>query len=95
MGGGKAWGPVPRDLTFPINAKVRLLALKCMLSAKLFEEKLVFIDSEALEFPKTQYLETIIAPFKNDKICFLTAKTLDENFKRASSNLSLIKIKDA
>jgi len=53
VGGGKAWGPVPRDLTFPINAKVRLLALKSMLSAKLFEDKLVFIDSEALEMPKT------------------------------------------
>jgi len=53
VGGGKAWGPVPRDLTFPMNAKVRLLALKCMLSAKLFEDKLVFIDSEALELPKT------------------------------------------
>lgn len=66
-----------------------------MLSAKLFEEKLVFIDSEALEFPKTQYLESIIAPFRNDKICFLTAKNLDENFKRASSNLQLIKTKDA
>lgn len=66
-----------------------------MLSAKLFEDKLVFIDSEALEFPKTQFLEAIIAPFKNDKICFLTAKTIDENFKKASSNLSLIKIKDA
>jgi hypothetical protein len=66
-----------------------------MLSAKLFEEKLVFIDSEALEFPKTQYLEAIIAPFKNDKICFLTAKALDDNFKRASSNISMIKIKDA
>lgn len=66
-----------------------------MLSAKLFEDKLVFIDTEALEFPKTQYLETIIAPFSNDKLCFLTAKDLDQNFKRASSNLQLVKTKSA
>jgi ribosomal protein L4 len=32
---------------------MRLLALKTLLSAKLFEEKLIFIDTEALEFPKT------------------------------------------
>jgi large subunit ribosomal protein L4 len=87
VGGGKAWGPVPRDLTFPINAKVRLLALKCMLSAKLFEDKLVFIDSEAIELPKTQILEEIVSPFKKDKLCFLTGKEVDSNFNRAVSNL--------
>ena len=95
VGGGKAWGPVPRDLTFPINAKVRLLALKSMLSAKLFEDKLVFIDSEALDLPKTQILEEIISPFKNDKLCFLTSANIDENFKKAASNLQLLKTKSA
>jgi large subunit ribosomal protein L4 len=76
-----------------MNAKVRLLALKCMLSAKLFEEKIVFIDSEALEMPKTQLLETIISPFKKDKLCFLTSKSVDENFSLAAQNLQLVKTK--
>lgn len=52
-GGGTAHGPVPRDLSFPINEKVRLLALKTMLSAKLYEDRLIFIETEELEFPKT------------------------------------------
>lgn len=52
-GGGKAHGPVPRSLEYPINNKQRLLALKIMLSAKLFEDKLIFVDSEELEYPKT------------------------------------------
>ena len=71
-GGGKAHGPVPRSLEFPVNNKQRLLALKVMLSAKLFEDRLIFVDSEELEYPKTQLLEAIVAPFKQDKLCFLT-----------------------
>jgi large subunit ribosomal protein L4 len=45
-GGGIAHGPVPRCLGFPLNSKTRLLALKCMLSAKLYEDRLIVIDSE-------------------------------------------------
>ena len=35
--GGKAFGPVPREFMFPMNKKIRLIALKSILSAKLFE----------------------------------------------------------
>ena len=44
---------MPRSLDFPVNNKQRLLALKVMLSAKLFEDRLIFVDSEELEYPKT------------------------------------------
>lgn len=47
-GGGKAHGAVPRSLEFPINNKQRLLALKILLSAKLYENKLIFVDTEEL-----------------------------------------------
>lgn len=67
-------------MTFPINAKVRLLALKSMLSAKLYEDKIVFIDTEEITVPKTQVLEEIISPFRNDKLCFVTSSKVNENF---------------
>ena len=71
-GGGVTHGPVPRCLGFPINNKLRLLALKTMLSAKLYEDKLIFIDSEAIEYPKTTLLEAIVKPYGLDKLCFVT-----------------------
>ena len=43
-----------------------------MLSVKLFEDKLVFVDSTDLEFPKTQLLEAIVKPFGIDKLTFVT-----------------------
>ncbi len=85
--GGKAHGPVPRDFSFPINEKIRLLALKTILSARLYEEKIILIDSEQLEHAKTKYLHDIVAPFAQDKLLFLTGFEIDKTFELASSNL--------
>ena len=51
--GGRAHGPKLRDLTEGCNAKLRLKALKIMLSAKLYEDRLVLIDSEEIEHGRT------------------------------------------
>jgi len=59
-GGGKAHGTVPRSLEFPINCKKRLLACKTMLSARLFEDRMIFINSEELEHAKTGLLQSIV-----------------------------------
>lgn len=63
-GGGKAHGPVPRDYSFPINEKQRLFALKSLLSARLYEERIILIENEDIEFPKTKFLHEILAPYK-------------------------------
>ena len=93
-GGGVAHGPVPRSLEFPINNKKRIMALKCMLSAKLFEDKLVFIDSEQIDFAKTQLLNEIVTPFGLDKLCFLIPQDPDnENFEFAARNIKNVVVK--
>lgn len=93
-GGGVSHGPVPRCLGFPINNKLRLLAIKTLLSAKLFEDRLIFIDSEAIEYPKTTLLEAIVAPYGADKLCFVTPSNVDSNFIHAAKNLQNVKIKN-
>jgi ribosomal protein L4 len=61
--------------------------LKSLLSARLYEEKIIIIDSEQIDFAKTKYLSEIIAPYKHDKLLFLTDFAVDENFKLASQNI--------
>jgi len=90
--GGKPHGSVPMDYTFPINEKLRLLALKTLLSARLYEDKLVLIDSEKLEYPKTKYLDEIIAPYLNDKILFLSPFDIDKNFQLAAQNIETLHV---
>ena len=76
-----------------MNAKTRLLALKCMLSAKLYEDRLIIIDSEKLEYPKTQLLEAIIKPYGIDKLLFVVPDEVDQNFFYASRNLQNVVVK--
>lgn len=72
------------------------MALKIALSAKLFEDRLIFVDSEDLDYPKTQLLEAIVAPFKQDKLCFLTPmEPSNNNFQLAARNLQNIRVKNA
>ncbi len=85
--GGKAHGAKPVDYTYPLNEKVRLLGLKTILSARLYEEKIILIDSEELEYGKTKFLKEIIKPFKEDKLLFLTGFEMDKNFELAAANI--------
>lgn len=85
--GGKAHGRVPRDFSFPINEKMRLMALKSLLSAKVFEEKIILIESESIPFAKTQFLNEIVSPYKLDKLLFLTSFESCNNFKLAANNI--------
>lgn len=64
-----------------------------MLSAKLYEDRLIFIDSEELEFPKTQLLEAILKPFKSDKICILTPESpANQNLDLAARHLTNVHV---
>ena len=92
-GGGVAHGPVPRDLSYPINVKQRLQALKIMLSVKLYEDKLVFVDTTDLELPKTQLLEAIVKPFGIDRLTFVTGSNpSDDNINLAARNLKNVSV---
>jgi len=82
--GGKAHGPKPVDYTYPVNEKLRLLALKTILSARLYEDKLILIDTEAIEYGKTKFLNEIVSPFKQDKLLVLTPFEVDKNFEIAA-----------
>lgn len=70
--GGKIHGPVPRDLSIDIPKKVRLLALKTMLSVKLYEDKLIIMNSEELPIHKTKLLAHCLSGFQHKKVLFVT-----------------------
>jgi len=44
--GGRAHGERPREFFFPLNKKVRLLALKSILTARLLDNKIIIVDKE-------------------------------------------------
>ncbi len=65
-GGGVTFGPRnERDYSVKINKKARAKALASVLSKKLADNELVFVDSLALEAPKTAEAKTIFAALAN------------------------------
>lgn len=86
-GGGIAFGVNPRDYSFKINKKERVLALKTALTYKNKEKSLVILDNINLDSLKTKEIITILETLKlNGKIIFVT-KEENENLYMASRNL--------
>ncbi len=86
-GGGIAFGVNPRDYSFKINRKERVLALKTALTYKAKEKALVILDSIKLDSLKTKEATTILENLKlSGKILFVTSDE-NENLYMATRNL--------
>ena len=63
-GGGITFGPKPRSYRQDMPKRMRQLALRCVLSAKAGEEKLMVLEELKLKQPKTKEMAGILAALK-------------------------------
>ena len=54
IGGGRVFGPKPRDYRFKINKKVKMLARKLALTSKVQNNELIVVENFTFEAPKTK-----------------------------------------
>lgn len=66
VGGGRAFGPRPRDYSFKVNKKEKQLARKSALSYKVKENALIVIEDFTFEVPKTKKFVEVL---NNLKVC--------------------------
>ncbi|MBI5188617.1 MAG: 50S ribosomal protein L4 [Nitrospirae bacterium] len=59
-GGGIVFGPEPRDYSYKLPKKVRRLALKTALSAKMADGEITIIDGFSINMPKTKDMVAIL-----------------------------------
>ncbi|MBR4693764.1 MAG: 50S ribosomal protein L4 [Bacilli bacterium] len=86
-GGGIAGGVTPRDYTFDINKKERVLALKTALTHKFQDKELVVVDKVEFKTLKTKEVKDLMAALKLDgKVLFVTGED-NENLYMACRNL--------
>lgn len=85
-GGGISHGPVSRSHAIDLPKKVRQLGLRCALSAKQAEGKLVILDAAAGE-TKTGALSKKLAELGWNSVLFIGGEVLDEAFARAARNI--------
>eukprot|EP00698_Gefionella_okellyi_P021038 TRINITY_DN6708_c0_g1_i1.p1 TRINITY_DN6708_c0_g1~~TRINITY_DN6708_c0_g1_i1.p1 ORF type:complete len:274 (-),score=44.40 TRINITY_DN6708_c0_g1_i1:789-1610(-) len=89
-GGGRVHGPTPRSHATVLQRKVRILGLKVALSAKYLEGKLYIISDDSLRLAtdKTRDLLPRLLKSEMTNTLLVAGQEVDENLKRAASNLS-------
>jgi len=63
-GGGRVFGPVPRDYNFKLNKKVKLLARKSALTYKALENSIIVVEDFDFSAPKTKEYITFLNNIK-------------------------------
>ncbi|MDR3309242.1 MAG: 50S ribosomal protein L4, partial [Tannerella sp.] len=66
VGGGRVFGPRPRDYSFKLNKKVKALARKSALSYKAKDGAITVVEDFTLETPKTKEFIAILKALKAD-----------------------------
>lgn len=90
VGGGRVFGPTPRDYSFKLNKKVKQLARRSALSYKAQENAIIVLEDFSMEAPKTKEFIKILNNLKisdkkslfvlpeNDNFVTLSARNLQK-----------------
>ena len=85
--GGIVFAPKPRDYSYVLNKKVKRLALKSVLSAKLAEGKLVVVDSIKMDAIKTADFRKFLAAVNVAGKAVVVTPEKDEIVVKSARNL--------
>ncbi|NJO55080.1 MAG: 50S ribosomal protein L4 [Rhodospirillales bacterium] len=91
-GGGKAHGPKPRSHAIDMPKKVRALALRHALSAKMRAGELVVLDRAAMDTPKTKLLIESLEKLGATNALIIDGAELDDSFAKAARNIPNIDV---
>lgn len=86
-GGGVVFGPVPRSYSYKLPKKVRRLALRSALSAKVLEENFVVLEGLVLNAPKTKDFLKVLKDLSIEKKALFVTAELDENVALSARNI--------
>ena len=87
VGGGIVFAPKPRDYRYAVPKKVKRLALKSVLSAKVADKEIIVLDELKFTEPKTKEMVKVLENIKADKKTLIVMDEKDENVVRSASNI--------
>lgn len=91
--GGRVFGPQPRDYSFKLNKKVKVLARKSALSYKIKDNEIAVVEKFDFQSPKTKnYLDFLKNFNVADKKSLLVLSSNDKNIYLSSRNLQGAKV---
>ena len=91
-GGGRVFGPVPRDYSFKLNKKLKQLARRSALTYKAQAGAITVVESPSLEAPKTKQVEAMTKALKvADKKVLLVLPEGNANLQLSCRNIPSVK----
>ena len=87
VGGGIVFAPKPRDYRYSVPKKVKRLALKSVLSAKVADNEIIVLDELKFDEPKTKEMVKVLDNIKADKKTLIVMDEKAENVVRSASNI--------
>ncbi len=93
VGGGRVFGPKPRDYSFKLNKKLKQLARRSALSYKAQSDVITILEDFTFESPKTKQVIEMLNNFKFDgrRALFVMNKS-DRNVVLSARNLQNVKV---
>ena len=95
-GGGRLFGPKPRDYSFKLNKKVKSLAKKSALSTKAAEGNIMVVEDFTFDAPKTREFANVLQNLavSENKVLFVTGE-LDKALYLSGRNVKTAKVIEA
>ena len=90
--GGVVFAPKPRDYDLAVNKKVRRLAFKSALTAKLNAGEIIVVDKLELKEAKTKLMAETLKKLQAEKKALVVLPEREESVIRASANLQQAKV---
>ena len=93
VGGGRMFGPTPRDYNFKLNKKVKQLARKSALSYKAINNQIFVVENLVFETPKTKDFVSLTKSLQvADKKPLIILADANKNVYLSARNLSSAKV---
>lgn len=96
VGGGRVFGPTPRDYGFKLNKKVKALARRSALTYKAQKQEIVVVENFELAAPKTKDFVALSKALQvDDKKALFVVEALSDNLVLSSRNLRTARVMNA
>lgn len=96
VGGGRVFGPKPRDYSFKLNKKVKSLARKSALSYKAQESSILVVEDFSFEAPKTKDFVSVINNLKiSEQKVLMVLPEPNKNVYLSARNINRVNVMEA
>lgn len=96
VGGGRVFGPTPRDYGFKLNKKVKALARRSALTYKAQKQEIIVVENFELAAPKTKDFVALSKALQvADKKALFVVEALSDNLVLSSRNLRTARVMNA